>query len=254
MLGPWYVGDSPTTNIVINVTRDGAAVALDGYTSAAVLLYAPDGTLVTWGSVPTIDAGTDTVIIPPPSASPFATVGEYTMYIRLTASGGGTETFLADLTQVLSLTNTNTWATVAEVYSITGARPTDTQLNTAGAVVNIFANRSVSASAGMSARDLYWLKHAVAWQAVFEAANPGLNQRSLVAGVSQDGVSANYVNEASVVLAPLAQRAIRNLSWKGSRTLLPQKVGQLRSGVLTDYTMESTDASQVWEPMRITGR
>lgn len=102
-LGPWYVGDKPTTNIIVSVTRDGVPVQLDGYATAAVLLYDPAGAPVTWGTTPTIDAAADTVTILPPSASPFATAGVYTLYLRLTTAGGAAETFEVGQIEVLTL-------------------------------------------------------------------------------------------------------------------------------------------------------
>jgi len=104
MLGPWYVGDTPTTSIVISLTRDGAAVQLDGYTAAALILHNPAGALVAYGATPSIDTATDKVTIPPPTASPFAMAGTYALYVRLTTASGAAETFLAAGITVFSLT------------------------------------------------------------------------------------------------------------------------------------------------------
>jgi hypothetical protein len=103
MLGPWYVGDTPTTALVISVQRDNVAVELDGYATATVILHGPDGGLLTWASSPTIDTGADTVNIPPPSVSPFPTPGTYALYIRLATAGGAAETFLAAAIGVFTL-------------------------------------------------------------------------------------------------------------------------------------------------------
>ena len=98
MLGPWYVGDTPTAAIVVIVTRDGVKVQLDGYVSAAVVLHTPDGQAGTWAGTPTIDTATDEVSIPAPAGSPFARPGNHTLYVRLTTAGGAVETFrVADL-------------------------------------------------------------------------------------------------------------------------------------------------------------
>lgn len=91
-LGPWYVGDRPTAALVVSVTRNGAPLPLDGYSSADVLLYAPSGSTVAWGATPTIDTAADTVTIPAPPSSPFATRGIYLLYLRLTTGAGATET------------------------------------------------------------------------------------------------------------------------------------------------------------------
>lgn len=117
MLGPYYVGDSPTGGIEVTLTRDAELVDLDDYTAAAVVLYGPTGSLVTWGSTPTLgDEGV--VTIPAPSATPFATAGSYRLFIRLTAATGLVETFLAGIVEVLSLGNA---PVLADVTAYLGA-------------------------------------------------------------------------------------------------------------------------------------
>jgi hypothetical protein len=70
-------------------------------------------------------------------------------------------------------------------------------------------------------RDAEWLRRATAWQAAWLAGQPGHAERSTVTSVNQDGLSVTYADQASIVLAPRARRAIRNLSWMGSRSILP---------------------------------
>lgn len=217
------------TGLTIRITPTAGGAAVVGPTSTGITNPAPGMYAYTWA-------------IPAE-----ATIGDYLVYW----SGTDAQSETVTASEIISVSATYAaWASVNDVYTITGFTPTNAQLATAGAVIDIYVNRTFSASGGMSARDLYWLKQAVAWQTVFEANNPGLAQRSLVTDINQDGLTARYPNEASVILAPLAQRAIRNLSWKGSRTLLPQKVGEARgTGVLVDYTRESTDVLHTWEPI-----
>lgn len=221
-LGPWYVNDTPTTNIVVSVTRDGDAVAMDGYASAEVLLYGPSDEAITWGSTPTIDNVADTVTILPPPSSPFATAGIYTMYLRLTASGGGTETFLADVIRVLSLTGDNAWATIADVLSITNERVTSEQLDLASSAIAPYANRGISMAGELKPRDRECLRQAVAWQAAWLKSKSGFVARDSVDELQQDGLtivhSRGGTGDHKVSLAPLAARALKNLSWKGTRT------------------------------------
>lgn len=98
-LGPWYVGDTPTQDIVVNVQRDGMPADLSGFTSGTVLCYAPDGrTAVAWPGVVTIDQSA--VVIPKPPSSPFPVSGLYPVMVRLTTPGGAVETFDVDSIEV----------------------------------------------------------------------------------------------------------------------------------------------------------
>lgn len=106
MLGPWYTGDTPTTALVISLTRDGAAVQLDGYATATVVLHGPSGEFVNWAGAASIDTVLDKVTINPPTASPFVNPGTYALYVRLATAGGAAETFLAAGIAVFSL---NVW-------------------------------------------------------------------------------------------------------------------------------------------------
>lgn len=114
MLGPWYVGDSPLADIVVSVARDGCSLELEDYASAQVVLCTPTGATVPWGVAATIDTDADTVVIPAPPSSPFASPGEYQLFIRLTDASGLTETFLAGTIQILALGSRPVAADVAE--------------------------------------------------------------------------------------------------------------------------------------------
>lgn len=111
------------------------------------------------------------------------------------------------------------WATVADVTTLTGTTPTDPQLAAAQAVIEVHCNRTEAAADSFRLRDLVWLRQAVAWQAVWQAAQPGYETRQGIANASQDGASFAYRTAADQTLAPLAQRALKNCSWMGTRTL-----------------------------------
>lgn len=227
-LGPWYVGDTPTTNLIIKVQRDGVDVQLDGYASAEVLLYGPDSSSVPWDSSPTIDTAADEVSVTSPSASPFALPGIYNLYLRLTATAGGTETFFATDIRVLALGVANGWATTGDVRSITGETITEDDLADAQNVIELYASRTYTGSSVNSSirqKDLDWLKKAVAYQAAWMPTQPGYLGKHSVKEVSQDGAQIVYAgstqanNSALIMLAPLAMRALKNVSWLRSRTI-----------------------------------
>jgi hypothetical protein len=123
-----------------------------------------------------------------------------------------------------------TWATLAEVGTITGftgsASATGPQLASANATVTIYANVTEAASAALGKRDLEWLRQATAWQTIWQRDQAGFEVKSVASSVAADGVRADYAGmqlgtggEWKHVLAPLAARALKNLSWKASRTL-----------------------------------
>ena len=128
MLGPWYVADIPTADIVVSVSRDTELLELDPYTSAAVVLHNPIGTVIPWGTTPTIDTDDDTVTIPAPSVTPFATAGEYQLYLRLSTAAGQVETSLVDAIQILARPNRPVVADIRVYLGADAASWTDPEL------------------------------------------------------------------------------------------------------------------------------
>lgn len=144
------------------------------------------------------------------------------------------------------------WATEAEVLTVTGVTVTAAQLAQADSVITIFANRTSEST--LSARDLEWLKQATCWQAAWQKDQAGYATRHAVTEVTQDGMQLVYSggdapNLASITLAPLAQRALRNTSWKGSRSARITPVGQDSLSVNTNYRLESNDDLFPWQPL-----
>lgn len=227
-LGPWYVGDTPTTNIEVHVQRDGVDVPMDGYASAEVLLLGPTGSQLVWDSTPTVNIANDTILVTPPASSPFASSGIYSLYLRLTAMAGGTETFFATDIRVLALGVAGGWATTSNVRSITGESVTEDELADAQAVIELYSGRTFVGSQdndSIRPKDKVWLQKAVAYQAVWQRSQPGYKTRHSIKEVNQDGAQIIYAgssepnNTALIMLAPLANRALKNVSWMGSRTI-----------------------------------
>lgn len=139
------------------------------------------------------------------------------------------------------------WATLADVLATTGKTVDETDLLQGESTVTIYANRTPAASANMGQRDLYWLNSAACWQTVWQMQQPGYDQKSSVAEISQDGLQIVYEHEWQISLAPLAARAIKNLSWKASTSLRFQPVVRPPA---VDFTMEESDPYSSWFPMR----
>lgn len=63
-------------------------------------------------------------------------------------------------------------------------------------------------------RDRYFLRLATAYQVAFMHDNPDMFSRADVTDASQDGESASFRNPDAHLLAPLARKALRRLSWR----------------------------------------
>ena len=117
---------------------------------------------------------------------------------------------------------TTFWAQPADVVTFTGRTVTEAQLGQAEAqlelVVGVLANPAERPGVEIKPRDLAYLKRAVSYQAAWLAVQPDAYDRSDIASISQDGTSATFT-EKGLILAPFARRAIRRLSWLGSRSI-----------------------------------
>lgn len=150
--------------------------------------------------------------------------------------------------EVVTITGavTGTWCSLADVTAVTGTTVPQEQLAAASSVITVYANRSPGAVGSLLARDAYWLKQACAWQARWQAQQPGYDQKSAVTSVNQDNVQVAYGAEWQIVLAPLAARALKNLSWKGSRSV---RIHTGLSGSARDFTNEASDTASRWFPL-----
>lgn len=108
------------------------------------------------------------------------------------------------------------WVTDEDVHDVTGREASPASLATAQVMIELFAGTTEIASdnGDISSRNLRLLKQAVAFQAVWLDAHPDVLDAMDVEGVSQDGLSAQYADANAHLLAPLATRCLRRLSWK----------------------------------------
>lgn len=141
------------------------------------------------------------------------------------------------------------WATAANVLALTGKTVTDAQVAEASAVIDIYANRTESASGGMSPRDLGWLQRATAFQAAWMPLQPGYHQRNALAQITQDGMQIVYSKEWQISLAPLAARALKNLSWKTDRTVRIESVTIPSGSAGQRFLYEDGDPYTDWQPL-----
>jgi len=143
--------------------------------------------------------------------------------------------------------------TPTDVQNVTGASATATQIAMADSIVTIVANRTAAASGGMSPRDITWVQHAVCWQARWLAGQAGVEIRNEFDSLTQDGLSVQTSAQWAKYLAPLAARALRNLSSKGARTdaVEPISVPTGLGGAAFFLTEEGDQFSSGWEDLPI---
>ena len=147
-----------------------------------------------------------------------------------------------------------TWASTADCAALTGYTPDTATLALAQTTVETHVNRTPAAEDSFRLRDFDWLKRAVAFQAAWLASQPGYLARMGAANVSQDGLSSTFNSPADLTLAPLAQRACKNLSWMGSRSVqtrprqpLPE-FGALAPSAAA-FLHSGSDPEDGWEPL-----
>ena len=123
------------------------------------------------------------------------------------------------------------WATIDSIAETTGKTVTATERNLAAQAIELATGAiELVVRIDVTARDLYWLKLAVCYQAAWLASQADYLERSNVMNVSQDGMSATGAADW-LTLGPMARKAVKRLSWKGSRTLSPRSTTGLSAGV-----------------------
>ena len=141
----------------------------------------------------------------------------------------------------------NAWCTAQDVIDATGVSVTDQQLAQAQADIEIFSNRIYTDKDRIRPRDLYWLGQAVARQAAWIAGQFGLETRLDATQIQQDQVSTTLQGDG-LVLAPMAARALKRVSWMRSRTVHIRSSVEGSGPLLGDALSDGSDEHQVWTP------
>lgn len=143
------------------------------------------------------------------------------------------------------------WATAQKVIDVTGVTVTDQQLAQAQDDIEIFAGRVYDDTPRIRTRDLYWLGRAVARQAAWAAGQVALETRLDATQIQQDQVSSTLTGDG-LVLAPMAARALRRVSWMRSRTVHIRSAIE-GAGPVANALADSADDHQDWVPYRVGG-
>jgi hypothetical protein len=140
------------------------------------------------------------------------------------------------------------WATAQQVLDTTGVSVTDAQLGQAQAAIQVFTNRIYADTERIRTRDLHWLGQAVAYQAAWIAGQFGLETRLDATQIQQDQVSTTLQGDG-LVLAPMAARALKRVSWMRSRTVHIRSAVE-GAGPVGNVLSDSADGSLAWAPYR----
>ena len=112
-------------------------------------------------------------------------------------------------------------STPAEATNITGDTIGQADLDRAQALLEIYVGVTEDALPNLKPRDIRLLKKMEAYQAAWMIKQVDLTGRSDVTLVDQDGLSYSKGDDDMHVMAPLAKRAYKRLSWNRTRTLDP---------------------------------
>lgn len=115
----------------------------------------------------------------------------------------------------------DTWTTATQASSITKQTLTDSDLEAANAILEIWVGVTPEIKDRLRPRDVRLLEKAEAFQAAWMKHKPALLERSDTDRVIQDTLQYDKGDRDMHVIAPLAKAAIQRLSWRASRTLDP---------------------------------
>ncbi len=142
------------------------------------------------------------------------------------------------------------WATVDQALGFTGLTVTAAQLLVASSIITLYSEADFAQETNtILARDRYWLAMATSYQAVWMPMKPGLLQlRESHTDTSADGVRTSRKSDSDIMLAPLAARALRNLSWIKGRDVSYRNI---RERVKGSFLNEAYDYQDAWTSGRI---
>jgi hypothetical protein len=153
------------------------------------------------------------------------------------------------------------WATTDDVLAVTGSTVTDAELLQAQLIIEIVADVSPESSfeAGnpdvttglISEKNLRYLMMAVAYQAAWMQAHPDVYTNADTKDVSEDGLSFTAGNKDANVLAPLARKCVRRLTWmRPNRSLrLGRRLDPAFMSKFGSRDSAVADDSRDWSPM-----
>lgn len=111
------------------------------------------------------------------------------------------------------------WATPSETLAYTRISVSQDNLDAAQFMIELFADVTYGQTANISTKNLRLLKMAVAYQAAWMTEHPDLFTHTDIQSINQDGIFYVHQHENSYLLAPMARRAIKRLSWMRNKNI-----------------------------------
>jgi hypothetical protein len=115
------------------------------------------------------------------------------------------------------------WASAADVLAVTGQTRDEATVALASSIIETYCGASTdSPDVAISAKDRTHLMRATSWQAAWltpARVASVVTERETTTSVSADAVRIDRDAPADIMLAPLAARELKNLSWVGTRTI-----------------------------------
>ncbi len=230
------------TTLLARFESAGTEAAPELPLTLTIVPAAGGAAIVETTAVTTVSVGTFSYSWTPPS------VTAPTDYV-VTWDPSGDDTAASEVVTVLPAVS-GSWATVEQGIGFTGKTMTVEHLTLASSVVTLYAGVTPNMPAGsITNQDRYWLAMATAYQAAWMPSKSGyLEHRESHTSQSADGVSVQRTSDADIMLAPLAARTIRNLSWMGIRSV---QIGRFGTRPKGSFLAEEADAYHPWTPRPI---
>ena len=141
------------------------------------------------------------------------------------------------------------WADSDDVDLLTGVAVDDDQVLRAQDIIEIFAGTTWLGTDQISQRNLRLLNRAVAYQAAWMASRPDMYSHFDVDTVSQDGASFTPATVNAQLLAPLAQRCLRRLTWAWKPLRVRRGYSEPDYNDLGSRDSAAADDNRPWVPM-----
>jgi hypothetical protein len=139
-----------------------------------------------------------------------------------------------------------TWATPSETLAYTRISVSQDNLDAAQAMIELFSDViyeqtvDTSGTALISAKNLRLLKMATAYQAAWMTEHPDLFTHTDIQSINQDGIFYVHAHENSYLLAPMARRALKRLSWMRNKNI---RVRPSRNRVISKQFVDGGERS-----------
>lgn len=136
-----------------------------------------------------------------------------------------------------------TWASISETLAYTRINVEQEDLDSAQAMIELFADVIYEQSDKISTKNARLLKMAVAYQAAWITEHPDLFTHTDIQSINQDGIFYVHTHENSYLIAPMARRALKRLSWMRNKSI---RVRPSRNKLLNRRVIDGNNPDIDW--------